>query len=194
MSKNVFPGNSTTFVKNGSTEFRVIGSTGDIYAGEVYVGNSSAIKAITADGTIYAKAGTVPVGYTETISWSSGGISPSTATAYGLTNISMTGTDPSTSPALLTLGAPIAGIEKTIVVDSTTPYINTIDLDLGATVRIDGSSDNRFVAFSTLATAPQSLTLVGLSATEWAVKSVNSTLGQWGLATGIRGTTVARTS
>jgi hypothetical protein len=170
MSKNVLPGNSTTFAKHNSTEFRVIGSTGQLYSNNA------------------------PINYAEIISWSSDGVSPSTATAYGITNIAMTGGDPSTSPALITLAAPMAGVEKTIVVDSTAAYINTIDLDLGATVRIDGSSDNRFVAFSTLATAPQSLTLVGLSATEWAVKSVNSTLGQWGLATGIRGTTVARTS
>lgn len=170
MSKNVFAGNSTVFVKNNSTEFKVIGSTGDVWSNNA------------------------PINFLETISWSSGGVSPSTATAYGVTYISMTGADPSTSPYTISLGAPLPGVEKTIVLDSTAAYVNTIDIDLGATVRVDGSSDLRFIAFSTLATAPQSVKLVGLSATEWGVLSVNSTLGGWGLATGIRGTTIARTS
>lgn len=192
MSKNVFADNSTVFVKNGTTEFRVIGSTGDIYAGAVYVGNSSAIKAIGTDGTVYVK--TVPSGYVETLAWSSGGVTPSTATSYGVTYISMTGTDPSTSPYTVSLAAPIAGIEKTIVLDSTAAWINTIDVDLGAGVGVDGSTTNRFISFSTLATAPQSIKLVGVSTALWEVLSVNSTLGGWGLATGIRSGTAARTS
>ena len=191
MSKNVFADNSTVFVKNGTTEFRVIGSTGDIYAGEVYVGNSSAIKAIGADGTIYVK--TAPSGYVETLSWSSGGLTPSTATAYGLTYISMTGADPSSSPRTLTLAAPIAGIEKTIVLDSTAAYANTIDIDLGADVGVDGSTTNRFISFSTLAALPQSVTLIGVSTALWEVKNVNST-SVWGVASGIRSGTAARTS
>lgn len=193
MSKNVFADNSTVFVKNGTTEFRVIGSTGDVYAGAVHVGNSSAIKAIAADGTVYAKAGVVPLGYNETLSWSSGGVTPSTATAYGLTYISMTGTDPSTSPYTVSLAAPIAGVEKTIVLDSTAAWINTIDVDLGAGVGVDGSTTNRFISFSTLAAKPQSVTLVGVSTALWEVKNVNST-SVWGVASGIRSGTAARTS
>ena len=191
MSKNVFPGNSTTFVKNGSTVFKVITSTGDIIAGEVFVGNSSALKVIDSAGVLYNKS--VPVNYLETLAWSSGGLVPSTATAYGITNISMTGTDPSSSPRTLTLAAPTAGVEKTITLDSTAAWANTIDIDLGATVGVDGSTTNRFISFSTLAALPQSVTLVGLSATEWAVKGVNST-ALWGVATGIRSGTAARTS
>lgn len=193
MSKNVFPDNSTVFVKNGTTEFKVITSTGDIIAGEVFVGNSSALKAIAADGTVYIKGGTIPTGYIETLAWSSGGVTPSTATAYGLTYISMIGTDPSTSPYTVSLAAPTAGIEKTIVLGSTAAWANTIDIDLGATVGVDGSTTNRFISFSTLAALPQSVTLVGLSATAWAVKGVNST-ALWGVATGIRSGTAARTS
>jgi len=170
MGKNVFADNSTVFVKNGTTEFKVIGSTGDVWSNNA------------------------PINYLETLSWSSGGVSPSTATAYGITHISMTGTDPSTSPYTVTLGTPLPGVEKTIVLDSTAAWINTIDIDLGATVGVDGSTTNRYIAFSTLGTAPQSVTLVGVSATEWAVKSVNSTVGAWGLATGIRGAAAARTS
>jgi len=170
MSKNVFADNSTVFVKNGTTEFKVIGSTGDVWSNNA------------------------PVGYAETLSWSSGGLTPSTATAYGLTYISMTGTDPSTSPYTLTLAAPLPGIEKTIVLDSTAAYVNTIDIDLGTGVRVEGSSDNQYIAFSTLATMPQSIKLVGVSTSAWEVLSVNSTLLFYGAATGIRGTTAARTS
>jgi hypothetical protein len=106
----------------------------------------------------------------------------------------MTGTDPSTSVRLLTLAPPIAGVEKTIVLGTTGTYDNTIDVDLGAGVRIDGTSDGRFIAFSTLGTGHQSIKMVGLSTAAWEVLSVNSTLGSWGLATGIRATTAARTS
>lgn len=170
MSKNVFPDNSTVFVKNGTTEFRVIGSTGVLYSNNA------------------------PLNYYETLSWSSGGVSPSTATSYGLTYISMTGTDPSTSPYTVTLASPLPGVEKTIVLDSTAAYANTIDIDLGSGVRVDGSSDLRYIAFSTLGTAPQSIKLIGVSTSAWEVLSVNSTVGAWGLAAGIRGTTAARTS
>jgi len=192
--KYVMANEAELYTKSNSTEFKVIGTTGDVYAGAVYFGNSTAAAnlAIGADGTLYSK--TAPLSYAETLSWSSGGLTPSTATAYSLTHIAMTGTDPSTSPYLLSLAAPIAGIEKTIVLDSTAAYINTIDIDLGAGVRVDGSSDGRFIAFSTLATAPQSIKLVGVSTSAWEVLSVNSTLGGWGLATGIRGSTIARTS
>jgi hypothetical protein len=169
MGKNVFADNSTVFVKNGTTEFKVIGSTGDVWSNNA------------------------PINYLETLSWSSGGVTPSTATAYGITHISMTGTDPSTSPYTVTLAAPLPGVEKTIILDSTAAYVNTIDIDLGASVRVDATSDARFIAFSTLATVPQAVTLVGISTSAWEVKSVKST-ALWGAATGIRGTTIARTS
>lgn len=169
MGKNVFADNSTVFVKNGTTEFKVIGSTGDVWSNNA------------------------PINYLETLSWSSGGVTPSTATAYGITHISMTGTDPSTSPYTVTLAAPLPGVEKTIILDSTAAYVNTIDIDLGASVRVDATSDARFIAFSTLATVPQAVTLVGISTSAWEVKSVKST-ALWGVATGIRGTTIARTS
>ena len=105
----------------------------------------------------------------------------------------MSGGDPSTSPALLYLPAPQVGVEKTIIVGSTAAYVNTIDVDLGSGVRVQGSSDGRFIAFSSLAGDYQSLTLLGLSTALWAVKAVNST-AVFGAATGIRATTAARSS
>lgn len=170
MSKNVFADNSTVFVKNGTTEFRVIGSTGLLYS----------------NGT--------PLNYVEILNWSSGGVTPSTATAYGVTYISMTGGDPSTSPRTVTLASPIPGVEKTIILDSTAAYVNTIDVDLGAGVGVDGSTTNRYIAFSTLATVQQTVNLVGLTTALWGVKSADTTSGSFGVAAGIRSGTAARTS
>ena len=170
MSKNVMPGGSTLFAKD---------SEGNLY------------PVISSTGNVYSNG--APINYFETISWSSGGLTPSTATAYGITHISMTGTDPSSSPVTLTLAPPITGVAKTIILDSTAAYINTVDVDLGAGVRVDASSDFRYIAFSTLAEVPQAVTLVGISTAAWEVQSVKST-ALWGVASGIRPTTALRTS
>lgn len=165
MPKNVIGSTlSTSF--HGSTDHRIISSSGAMYLRHLY----------------------------ESIAWTSGGLSPSTASPYGISFIQMTGTDPSTSPATLTLGAPVAGCEKTIILGSTAAYVNTVDIDLGSGVRVDGTSDGRYIAFSSLGTDYQAVTLLGLSTAKWAVKSVNSTVGQFNAATGIRVSTAARTS
>jgi hypothetical protein len=130
----------------------------------------------------------------ETISWSSSGLDVSTASKYGLTIINMAGTDPSTSPATLTLAAPVAGCEKYICLQSTGAYINSIDIDLGSGVRVQGASDSRYIAFSSLAADYQGIALMGISTAKWIVKGVDSTLGGFGAATGIRASTAARTS
>jgi hypothetical protein len=132
--------------------------------------------------------------YFETINWSSGGLSVSTAPPYGVTFIDMTGTDPSSSPRKLELGNPIIGVTKTIILDTTAPYINTIDIDLGADAGIDGSTTNRYIAFSTLGEVQQTINLVGLTAKLWGVVSVESTVGGWSVPTGIRSLTAQRTS
>lgn len=130
----------------------------------------------------------------ETLTWSSSGLDVSTMTPYGICRIISTGGDPSTSPATVTLAAPVIGCEKTIIQETTAAYVNTIDIDLGANNRVQGTSDARFIAFSSLAGDHQSITLIGLTTAKWGVKSVDSTLGGFGVATGIRATTVARTT
>ena len=133
----------------------------------------------------------------ETLTASSGGVTPSTAVAYGITRVSVAAGDPSTSPLLVTLAAPIAGVEKTIIFETTAAYINTLDVDLGAGVgvgHVTGSTTARFIGFSTLATEFQAVTLVGLSTALWGVKSVDSTVGGFGSGAGIRSLTAARTS
>ncbi len=130
----------------------------------------------------------------QSITWSSAGLSVSTASAYGITAISMSGGDPSTSPATLTLAAPVQGCEKYICLMSTAAYVNTIDIDLGSGVRVQGASDSRYIAFSSLAADYQAITLLGISTSKWVVKGVDSTLGGFGAATGIRASTAARAS
>lgn len=129
----------------------------------------------------------------ENVSWSSSGLDISTASCYGHTYITMGGTDPSTSPVLLTLAAPVKGCLKTITLASTVAYVNSVDVDCGAGVRVGGASDARYIAFSSLASSYQSITLLGVSTSKWIVQSVNST-AYFGAATGIRASTAARTS
>ena len=154
---------STSF--HGSTDYKIFGPNGRAYLRDQH----------------------------EDISWSSSGLDISTASAYGHTLITMGGTDPSTSPALLTLAAPVTGCRKTITLASTAAYINSIDIDLGAGVRVQGTSDGRYINFSSLASSYQSITLRGVSTSKWIVESVNST-AYFGAATGIRASTAARTS
>lgn len=131
----------------------------------------------------------------ETISWSSGGLDVSTATPYGITFIDANSAagDPSTSPATLTLAAPLPGVKKTIIIDTTVAYINTIDVALSGATLIGTSGDN-YIAFSSLGTATQSVSLIGITTALWGVESCNSTLLFFGAATGIRSATAARTS
>lgn len=150
---------------------------------EVVDGSGRVKKVVTSDNGSYF----------ETVAWSSGGVSPSTITNHGVSFVNMTGTDPSTSVQTLTLARPAAGVRKTIVVDSTAAYINTISIDLTTDVTLTEST-NTFILFSTLATVPQVLELIGVSTSQWAVLGVNSTVGVYSVATGIRSATAAHTS
>jgi hypothetical protein len=152
-------------------------------------------KAYFKGGKVYNQS--VPLSYVETLTCSSGGVSPSTATAYGVTRVNVAAGDPSTSPRLITLGVPIPGVEKTIIFASTAAYVNTLDVDLGAGAGVGHLTDSttaRFIAFSSLATEWQTVKLVGLSTALWGVLAVDSTIGGFGVATGIRSLTAARTS
>jgi hypothetical protein len=149
---------------------------------------SSDYKLVGTDGSLYLRH------KFETLTWSSSGLDVSTMSPYGITRIISTGGNPSTSPATVTLAAPVVGCEKTIIQETTAAYANTLDIDLGANVRVQGTSDARYIALSSLAEDHQSITLIGLTTSKWGVKSVDSTLGCFGIATGIRATTAARSS
>lgn len=127
----------------------------------------------------------------EAITLSSGGLDISTASCWGITDILRTG---NTTDATVSLAAPVIGCEKTFVNRSTaaTSDYTVIDVDPGvAGIRIDGSSDGRYVKFSSLGSQYQSVTLIGLTTAIWTVKTVNSTVGTFNVAAGIRLTTAA---
>lgn len=147
--------------------------------------SSTEQKVIDAKGFI--------VNYYETITYTSAGLSVSTSPAYGMTYVQNTLAGATDAPRVLSLAAPIPGVEKTIFFDSTAAMNNTLDVYLGGGT-IFGSSGYTYVAFSSLAEVGQSITLMGLTTALWGVKAVNSTLLFFGAATGIRGTTAARTS
>ena len=182
MSKNVFPDNSTVFVKNGTTEFKVIGSTGDIYAGEVYVGNSSALKAIGSDGTLYNK--TVPINFSEDAT-TTVNLKP-----YGVSILAA-----STAAGTMkkyTLDAPVKGVYKELVLSSTIAPMGSSD----ATQVMTGSSNINIVGFGTTLLTPDYsniamqtpftyVRLLGLSTARWAMtdfKSASTNVTYTGLA------------
>ena len=127
----------------------------------------------------------------ENITLSSDGLDISTASCWGITDISRSG---NTTNATVNLAPPYPGCEKTFVNRSTvasTDY-TVIALDpSSAGIRLDGSSDDRFIKFSSLGSAYQSVTLIGLTTAIWTVKCVNSTVGGFNAAGGIRGATAA---
>lgn len=169
--------------QEGSTEFKIAGSSGLLYSEEKPI--------FMADSTVYDPY------YVETITLTSAGLSVSTAPAYGVTYIqtNTTGGDFSTSPHSLTLAAPIPGVKKTLILGTTAAAVNTLDVTLdGATVITSSGVTAAYIAFSSLATDTQVVEMIGVSSALWGVLGVESTYYTFGVAAGIRGTTIARTS
>lgn len=163
-----------TFI--GSSGQKVFDTKGRLYQG--------GIPAYTSDGgfgayeTLYASTGFV--------------MTPSTMVAYGISVIAPTSAIPSSGVGRVYLAAPKIGVEKTIILKSTAAGW-LIDIDLTTNVSLQGTSGT-FIGFSSLGTKYQSITLIGLSTSLWAVKGVNSTVGGFDAGTGIRQLTAVRTS
>lgn len=158
---------------------------------------STTVHTLVSTTDVQTLSGKTIVNTVEILTASSGGLTPSSMIPYGVSWIQVSAGDLSTSPRLATLGAPITGVEKTIIFATTAAYINTLDVDLGIGVgvgHITGTSDARYIGFSTLATEYQTVNLIGLTTALWGVKSVDSTVGGFGTAAGIRSLTAARTS
>jgi len=127
----------------------------------------------------------------EKITLSSDGADISTASKWGISDITRSG---NTTDFTLSLAAPEAGCEKTIMNRTTaaSTLYTSIDVDSsGLGIRVNESSDGRYVKFSSLGTRFQSITLIGLTSLLWGVKCINSTIGVWNAATGIRVTTAS---
>jgi hypothetical protein len=180
MAQKYVMGNGANFyAQNGSTNFQVINSTGAVSFGALYKGNStnSTDMVCSASGLLYSLG--VPTNYAETITLTSVGLSVSTAPPYGVTyiNPNSTGGDFTTSVRLLTLGRPIPGVEKTIIFATTAAAINTLDVSVTSDCGIISSSasTNLILAFSSLATLPQAVTMIGVSTSVWAITGIEST-------------------
>jgi len=159
------------YAQNGSTEFKVIGSTGDVIAGELYVGNSTAIKAMGSTGLAYSN--TVPVNYFED------GTTTANLKAYGLSFVQFS--TAATTIKKYTLDAPIKGTFKELVLASSAAIAGSSDV----TVVVTGSSDIDIVSFGTTAIATDLHTvamaqpysyarLVGVSTARWAILDFES--------------------
>ena len=176
--------NATLEVQDNSTQYQISGSTGLLYSQgrPVYMPDSTAA---------YDH-------YVETVALTSGGATPSTITPYGITivNPNTTGGDFSSSPRGITMGLPIPGVSKTIVFNTTGAAVNTLTVILTTNAGVQsasGSSDG-FIQFSSLATLPQAINLVGVSTSVWQVTSVESTIPGFGGSTGIRNVNAQETS
>lgn len=169
---------ANTFI--GSTDQQVFDTKGRLYQGGRAI--------FTSNGN---KASYMPEYFENILATSSNVLTPTTMTAYGVSYIATTGVATS-GVGRAYLAAPIIGVEKTIILASTVAgWI--LDVDLTTNVGVGGTTGS-FIGFSTLGTRYQAVTLVGVTTSMWAVKSINSTVGQFDAATGIRNLTAVRTS
>ena len=194
--KYVMTNKAKFYAQNASTEFQIAGSTGDVMFAALYKGNSTASTdlVVSAEGITYSHG--APDSYYEEITYTSSGLSVSTATAYGVTYVYQTaGKDNTTNVGILELAAPIIGVKKSVKLNSTVASSNTLCLDLTTDVGVVTSTGttNSFINFSSLATLPQTVNLVGLSTTLWAVIGTESTVGAFdAVAGGIRSSEAVR--
>ena len=170
---------ANTFI--GSSDQKIFDTKGRLWqGGKIAFSSAGALNSYLAN-------------YFETISVSTAmALTPSTLAAYGVSFIKPTSAIPTSGVGRAYLPAPIIGVEKTIVLASTAAGW-LLDVDLTTDVGLGGSSGT-FIGFSSLGTRYQAVTLIGLTTAMWGVKSVNSTVGGFDAATGIRQLTAVRTT
>ena len=150
------------YVKNGSTEFQIANSTGDLFAARIFVGGSTATVLSDSSGQLYNK-GEVPVFFTEAGTTSTG------LKSYGQSILPY-----SSAANLFTLNAPITGVEKVICLDSTkvadTTAINTaVYTGSTAILIMDSSTTYAPKLFINMLPPYASVRMVGLSTATWGV-------------------------
>lgn len=193
MPKNVLGSTlSTSF--HGSTGHKIFGSDGSLWQGGAQVFSTKGELIQNSSDLVQA-------------------ISYSTALVFSSTNITRAGVTYiypadytnlcSSDRGQLSLDNPYAGCRKSILFDSGSTNV-MVDLKLTGT-GILGTTDwstkaatkARYIHFSTLVNDVQSIDLLGLSTSLWAVQGVNmasTALLGWNVATGIRTSTAPRTS
>ena len=156
---------------------------------ELHVQNdSTSIKIADSSGLLYSQS--VPINYYDTTTI--GSSENPTLVAYGVTKITaLAGVN--SSALNISLSAPIPGVMKTIILESTAALVGNPNIDLGASVTVAGGTSNanyRYISMSTIGEM-QSLTLIGLTTTKWGVIAAESTVGNFGVGDSIRPTTIA---
>lgn len=186
--KNRFADGSDVWVSNGSTGFKVIGSTGDIVAGRMFYGNSTDTVAISSSGLVYSN--TVPLNYFED------GSTASNLTAYGISFLAAS--TAAGTMKVYTLNAPVKGMIKELVLQSTIAPMGSSD----ATQVGTGSSNIDIITYNStviavdytniaLQTPYTYVKLIGVSTSRWALAefktaSTNATYsGLAGLSSGL---------
>lgn len=134
---------------------------------------------INANGSFYLRQ---PV---EAHTWSSDGLSPSTASCYGVSYITGTyGTDG--GACALTIAAPQPGCIKTVILNTTKTSTDTPYINLSTACYLLGAKDYNYINFSSYASDVQSVTLIGLTTAIWGLLSVAGSTLMWQNAAGIR--------
>jgi hypothetical protein len=155
--------------------------------------SGSTTLVITSTGGVYSRG--VPLNYIETLTGTTANVwTPSTIPAYGVSVIPYSAA--TTSPGTITVGVPIPGVTKTIVMKGSTAAWEPPSIYLGSGITVLGSTATtpEYLLFSTVANESQGITLVGISTAMWAVQCICSTVGTFGTANGIIGSSIARTS
>ena len=151
--KNVFSDGSAVYVKNGSTEFQVLSSTGQLYH------NGTAITAVTTD-----------LNTVNEINANESGSTASNLTAYGLSLLSYSTAD----AKLYTLDAPVTGKRKILTLNTTAvPDSTAIDVSVytGSTAIFirDNSTAYTEKLYINMLPPFASVELIGLSTAEYGV-------------------------
>jgi len=159
------------YVQNGSTEFQIATSTGDIIGGGFFYGNSTGNPLATSTGLGYSNG--IPQNYFED------GSTAVNLKAYGISFLAV-----STAAGTMkkyTLDAPIKGAVKELVLQSTTAPMGSSD----ATQVGTGSSGIDIISFNTTVVAidlrniamqsPYTYAkLLGVSTSRWALTNFQS--------------------
>jgi hypothetical protein len=159
-------------VQNGSTEFKVIDSTGDVIAGAIFYGNSTLNQLADSSGQLKY------MGYDENNIQIIASGDGSTATAilgYGITIY-----DGGTGCSLLMSAPPYVGCKKTIIFSQGSSIARSIN-----STATTGSTDNdrHFSFWSTAASNSSAITMSTLSTQALSLELFARTTKQWQVLT-----------
>ncbi|MBW2003003.1 MAG: hypothetical protein JRI72_00100 [Deltaproteobacteria bacterium] len=182
--KYVLANGADFYAQNGSTEFKVITSTGDVIAGRVMYGNSSDNVIVNSSGEILYRGYDMRAVQTLT----SGSDSTDTAiTGYGITVFH------GDTGCSLSMSAPVyAGVRKQIIFTQGSSVARSInssettgstDNDLGFSFWSTAATNSSAITLSTGSTLACTINLLGISTQQWLLLHEDSTLSNVTIAT-----------